>query len=121
VTFVSTEQTFGAGPLQALRVAPDGHGSTLQTLTAPGERTRDAALAADSGAAYAAWASAGRVRHSIRVVRVAGPIVGAVRTLSGSENVVSQPPAFAMTPRGRALLAYMVRAGGIRLVSRRAG
>jgi hypothetical protein len=122
VTFVSTAQTFGAGPLQALRVAPDGHGSLPQTLTPPGERTRDAALAADSGAAYATWATAGRVsRHSIRVVRVAGSVVGTVRTLSGRANVVSQPPAFAMTPRGRALLAYMVRPGGIQLVTRRAG
>lgn len=121
VTFVSTSRAFGAGPLQALHVGPDGQGSVPQTLTPPGERTDDAALAVDSSAAYAAWANAGRVRHHVRVVRVSGSVVGTVRTVSGSENVVSTPPAFAMTRSGRAMLAYAVSAGGIRAVTRRAG
>jgi hypothetical protein len=34
---------------------------------------------------------------------------------------VSTPPAFAMTPRGRALIAYATQSLRIRLVTRRAG
>ena len=73
VTFVSARSDSPAGPLQALRLAPDGHATTpVLTLTASGERTRDAALAVDSGAGYAAWVVAGNgVRHRVRVVRIA--------------------------------------------------
>jgi hypothetical protein len=124
VTFVSARSDSPAGPLQALRVAPDGHGTTpTLTLTPPGERTRDAALAVDSGAGYAAWATAGAgVRHRIRVVRIApSGIVGTPRTVSGNDSAVSAPPAFAMTPRGRALIGYATQGSRIRLVTRRAG
>jgi hypothetical protein len=124
VTFVSARSDSPAGPLQALRVAPDGHATTpVLTLTPPGERTRDATLAVDSGAGYAAWVTAGvGVRRRVRVVRIApGGIVGTVRTVSGSDSAVSAPPAFAMTTRGRALIAYATQSQQIRLVTRRAG
>jgi hypothetical protein len=62
------------------------------------------------------------VRHRVRVVRIApGGIVGTVRTVSGSDSAVSTPPAFAMTTRGRALIAYATQSLRIRLVTRRAG
>jgi hypothetical protein len=124
VTFVSARADSPAGPLQALHLAPDGHATTpIQTLTPSGERTRDAALAVDSGAGYAAWVVAGNgVRHRVRVVRIApGGIVGTVRTVSGTDSAVSTPPAFAMTTRGRALIAYAMQSLRIRLVTRRAG
>jgi hypothetical protein len=126
VTFVSARSDSPAGPLQALRVAPDGHATTpvlTLTLTPPGERTRDAALAVDSGAGYAAWVTAGvGLRHRVRVVRIApGGIVGTVRTVSGSDAAVSAPPAFAMTTRGRALIGYATQSQRIRLVTRRPG
>jgi hypothetical protein len=123
VTFVSARAESPAGPLQALQLAPDGHAVTpVLALTPPGERTRDAALAVDSGAGYAAWVIAGNgVRHRVRVVRIApGGIVGTVRTVSGSDSAVSTPPAFAMTTRGRALIAYATQSLRIRLVTRRA-
>jgi hypothetical protein len=60
-------------------------------------------------------------RHAIRVVRTAGSIVGTVRTLSASDAAVAAAPAFAMSPRGRALIAYATTGGRIRLVTRRAG
>jgi hypothetical protein len=124
VTFVSARADSPAGPLQALQLAPDGHATTpIRTLTPAGERTRDAALAVDSGAGYAAWVVGGNgVRHRVRVVRIAaGGIVGTVRTVSGSDSAVSTPPAFAMAPRGRALIAYTTQSQRIRLVTRRAG
>jgi hypothetical protein len=124
VTFVSARADSPAGPLQALRLAPDGHATTpIRTLTPSGERTRDASLAVDSGAGYAAWVVAGNgVRHRVRVVRIApGGIVGTVRTVSGTDSAVSTPPAFTMTTRGRALIAYATQSLRIRLVSRRAG
>jgi hypothetical protein len=122
VTFVSAPPQSGAGTLRALRVAPDGHGATQPlALTPPGERTRDATLAIDSGAAYATWVTAGTRRHVVRVVRIAGAIVGTVRTISGDDNAVSAPPAFAMTPSGRAMIAYATQSNRIRLVTRAAG
>jgi len=54
------------------------------------------------------------------VVRIAGSIVGTVRTVSGSDGAVAAAPAFAMTSRGRALIAYATSSGRIRLVTRRA-
>jgi hypothetical protein len=122
VTFVSGPPERAAGPLLALRLAPDGHPITRPlALTSPGERTRDAALAIDSGAGYAAWATAGIGRHRARVVRIAGAIVGTVRTISASDSVAAAPPAFVMSPRGRALIGYATTSGRIRLVTRRAG
>src|SRR5262249_6351220 len=100
VTFVSARSDAPAGPLQAPALAPDGPPATpIRTLTPAGERTRDAALAVDSGAGYASWVVAGNgVRHRVRVVRIAaGGIVGTARTVSGSDSAVSTPPAFAMT------------------------
>ncbi|HEX5899147.1 MAG TPA: hypothetical protein VFY32_07075 [Solirubrobacteraceae bacterium] len=65
-------------------MAPDGHGTTpALALSRPGERTKDATLAADSA--------------------------------------VSAPPAFAMSPGGRAMIAYATQSNRIRLVTRRAG
>jgi hypothetical protein len=57
----------------------------------------------------------------VRVVRIAGAIVGTVRTISGDDSAVSAPPAFAMTPSGRAMVAYATRANRIGLVTRRSG
>ena len=94
----------------------------MRTLTPAGERTRDVSLAADNSAGYAAWVTGGVTsRHAVRVVRIAGSIVGTVRTLSGSDGAVAARPAFAMSPRGRALSAYATTGGRIRLVTRRAG
>jgi hypothetical protein len=122
VTFVSARPTSAAGPLSVLRLGPDGQRATpVRLLTPPGERTRDASLAADSGAGYATWVTAGTGRHVARVVRIAGSIVGTVRTISGSDSAVAAPPAFAMSPRGRALIAYATTGGRIRLVTRRSG
>ena len=123
VAFVSARADIRSGPLRALRLGPNGQASSpVRTLTPAGERTRDVSLAADSGAGYAAWATGGVTsRHAVRVVRIAGSIVGTVRTLSGSDGAVAAPPAFAMTPRGRALIAYATTSGRIRLVTRRAG
>ena len=122
VTYVAARATAPAGPLQALRLGPDGQRRTaVRTLTPAGERTRDASLAADNSAGYAAWVTAGTGRHVARVVRIAGSIVGTVRTISGSDGAVAAPPAFAMSPRGRALIAYATTSGRIRLVTRRAG
>jgi hypothetical protein len=122
VAFASGSPEAAAGPLQALRLGPDGHPVTpLLTLTPPGERTRGATLAADNGAGYAAWVTAGRSRHVARVVRIAGAIVGTVRQLSGSDSVAAAPPAFAMTRSGRALVAYATTGNRIRLVTRRSG
>jgi hypothetical protein len=120
VTYVASGRFAGAGPLYALRVAPDGRAATpVRMLTAPGERTRDVSLAVDSGAGYAAWTTAGRGRRAVRVVRVApGAIVGAVRTVSGRDDVQSGPPAFAMSTDGRALIAYATKSNRIRLVTR---
>jgi hypothetical protein len=108
------------GPLTALRLAPDGHAVTAPLVLTPrGERTGGIALAVDSGAAYAAWVTAGARPHRLRIVRVApGGIVGAVRTLSGRDNLVTAPPSFAMTTSGRALIAYATTAGTIRMVAR---
>jgi hypothetical protein len=123
VSFVSARPDVAGGPLRGMHVGPDGRASTpLLTLTPPGEHTKDAALAVDSGAAYAAWVTAGRgPQHRVRVVRVAGSVVGTVRSLSRTDVAVTAPPALAMTTRGRAMLAYMVRSGGVHLVTRRAG
>jgi hypothetical protein len=94
----------------------------VKTLTPPGERTRDVSLAADNSAGYAAWTTGGVTsRHRVRVVRIAGSVVGTVRTISASDGAVAAPPAFAMSPRGRALIAYATTSGRIRLVTRRAG
>ena len=122
VTYVSAQATSPAGPLSALRLGPDGQRTTpVRSLTPTGERTRDASLAADNSAAYATWVTAGTGHHVARVVRIAGSIVGTVRTISGSDGAVAAPPAFAMSPRGRALIAYATTSGRIRLVTRRAG
>jgi hypothetical protein len=123
VAFVSARADIASGPLRALRLGADGQPSSpLRTLTPAGERTRDVSLAADNGAGYAAWVTGGVTsRHAVRVVRIAGSIVGTVRTLSGSDGAVPARPAFAMTPRGRALVAYATTSGRIRLVTRRAG
>jgi hypothetical protein len=122
VTYVSAQAPAPAGPLHALRLGPDGQRTTpVRTLTPPGERTRDASLAADNSAGYATWVTAGTGRHVARVVRIAGSIVGTVRTISGSDGAVASSPAFAMSPRGRALIAYATTSGRIRLVTRRAG
>ena len=123
VAFVSARSDAPAGPLRALRLGPNGQASSpVRTLTPSGERTRDVSLAADNGAGYAAWTTGGVMsRHAVRVVRIAGSIVGTVRKLSGSDAAVAAPPAFAMTPRGRALIAYATTSGRIRLVTRRAG
>jgi hypothetical protein len=122
VAFASGSPEAAAGPLRALRLGPDGRlASPVRTLTPPGERTRGAVLAADNSAGYAAWVTAGRSRHIARVVRIAGSIVGTVRTISGSDSVAAAPPAFAMSPRGRALIAYATTGNRIRLVTRSAG
>jgi hypothetical protein len=123
VAFVSARADIGSGPVRALRVGPTGEPSTsVRQLTPDGERTRDVSLAADSGAGYAAWTTGGVTsRHRVRVVRIAGSIVGTVRTISGSDGAVAAAPAFAMTPRGRALIAYATGGGRIRLVTRRGG
>jgi hypothetical protein len=44
-----------------------------------------------------------------------------VRTVSASDAAVAAAPAFAMSPKGRALIAYATTGGRIRLVTRRAG
>jgi hypothetical protein len=121
VAFVSARADIGSGPLRALRLGPDGQASSsVRTLTPPGERTRDVSLAADTSAGFAAWASGGVTsRHAVRVVRIAGSIVGAVRTVSASDGAIAARPAFAMSPRGRALIAYATPGGRIRLVTRR--
>jgi hypothetical protein len=122
VTYVSAQAPAPAGPLHTLRLAPDGQRTApVRTLTPPGERTRDASLAADNSAGYATWVTAGTGRHVARVVRIAGSVVGTVRTISGSDGAVAAPPAFAVSPRGRALIAYATTSGRIRLVTRRAG
>jgi hypothetical protein len=123
VAFVSARADIGSGPLRALRLGPNGQASSpVRTLTPAGERTRDVSLAADSSAGFAAWVTGGVTsRHAVRVVRIAGSIVGTVRTISGSDGAVAAPPAFAMSPRGRALIAYATTSGRIRLVTRRAG
>jgi hypothetical protein len=123
VAFVSARADIASGPLRALRLGPNGQASSpVRTLTPAGERTRDVSLAADNGAGYAAWVTGGVTsRHAVRVVRIAGSIVGTMRTLSGSDGAVAARPAFAMSPRGRALIAYATTSGRIRLVTRRAG
>jgi hypothetical protein len=123
VAFVSARADIASGPLRALRLGPNGQASSpVRTLTPAGERTRDVSLAADNSAGYAAWVTGGVTsRHAVRVVRIAGSIVGTVRTISGSDAAVPAPPAFAMSPRGRALIAYATTSGRIRLVTRRAG
>lgn len=122
VAYVSARATAPAGPLHALRLGPDGQlFPAVRTLTAPGERTRDVSLATDNGAGYAAWVTAGTGRHAARVVRITSSIAGTTRTISASDRVVAARPAFAMTPRGRALIAYATTSGAIRLVTRRAG
>jgi hypothetical protein len=123
VAFVSARADIASGPLRALRLGPSGQASSpLRTLTPPGERTRDVLLAADNSAGYATWVTGGVTsRHAVRVVRIAGSIVGTVRTVSGSDGAVAAGPAFAMSPRGRALIAYATTNGRIRLVTRRAG
>jgi hypothetical protein len=123
VAFVSARADIASGPLRALRLGPNGQASSsVRTLTPPGERTRDVSLAADNSAGYAAWTTGGVTsRHRVRVVRIAGSIVGTVRTVSGSDSAVAARPAFAMTPRWRALIGYATTGGRIRLVTRRAG
>ena len=123
VAFVSARADIASGPLRALRLGPNGQASSpVRTLTPAGERTRDVSLAADNSAGYAAWVTGGVTsRHAVRVVRIAGSVVGTVRTISGSDGAVAAPPAFAMSPRGRALIAYATTSGRIRLVTRRAG
>jgi hypothetical protein len=123
VAFVSARADIASGPLRALRLGPDGlASSSVRTLTPPGERTRDVALAADGSAGYAAWATGGVTsRHAIRVVRISRTVVGTVRTVSGSDRAIAARPAFAMTARSRALIAYATTSGRIRLVAKRAG
>lgn len=123
VAFVSARADIGSGPLRALRLGPTGlASSSVRTLTPPGERTRDVALAADGSAGWAAWATGGVTsRHRIRVVRISRTVVGTVRTVSGSDAAVPARPAFAMTARSRALIAYATTSGRVRLVTKRAG
>jgi hypothetical protein len=120
-TYISARPDNPGGPLSALRISPSASASTPVTLTAPGERARYASLAVDAGAGYAAWVTAGTGRHGVRVVRIAGSVVGTVRTVSGSDRAASAPPAFAMTRSGRAVIAYATTSNRIRLVTRRAG
>jgi hypothetical protein len=123
VAFVSARADIASGPLRALRLGPTGlASSSVRTLTPPGERTRDVTLAADGSAGYAAWATGGVTsRHSIRVVRISRTVVGTVRTVSGSDRAIAARPAFAMTARSRALIAYATTSGRIRWVAKRAG
>jgi hypothetical protein len=123
VAFVSAPADIGSGPLRALRLGPTGLAvSSVRTLTPPGERTRDVSLAADGSAGWAAWATGGTTsRHAIRVVRISRTVLGTVRTVSGSDAAVPARPAFAMTSRSRALIAYATTSGRIRLVTKRAG
>jgi len=123
VAFVSARADIASGPLRALRLGPTGlASSSVRTLTPPGERSRDVALAVDGSAGWAAWATGGVTgRHAIRVVRISRTVVGTVRTVSGSDAAIAARPAFAMTARSRALIAYATTSGRIRLVAKRAG
>ena len=120
VTYVSSPGDTPAGPLRALRVDPaGGAASAVTTLTAPGERARSASLAIDTSAAWAAWTTAGQVRHTIRVARLAvGGIPAETRTLSGGDSAASTPPAFALSLRGRGLIAWATASGRIHAVTR---
>jgi hypothetical protein len=120
VTYVSSPGDTPAGPLRALRVDPaGGTASAVTTLTAPGERARSASLAVDTSAAWAAWTTAGQVRHTIRVARLApGGIPAETRTVSGGDSAASTPPAFAMSLRGRGIIAWATASGRIHAVTR---
>ena len=111
VTYVSSPGDTPAGPLRALRVDPAGAAAgAVTTLTGPGERARSASLAVDTSAAWAAWTTAGQVRHTIRVARIAaGGIASAARTVSGGDSAASTPPAIAMSLRGRGIIAWATR------------
>jgi len=120
VTYVSSPGDSPAGPLRALRVDPaGGAASAITTLTPPGERARSASLAVDTSAAWAAWTTAGQVRHVVRVARLAlGGIPAETRTVSGRDAAASTPPAFAMTLRGRGIIAWATASGRIHAVTR---
>ncbi|MGZ6705652.1 MAG: hypothetical protein ACXVFN_01735 [Solirubrobacteraceae bacterium] len=120
VAYVSAPDGALAGALDVLRLRPDGRAATsTKTLTATGERTRAAALAVDSSAGWVAWATAGTGRHAVRMARVApGLIVSAPRTVSGSDSVVSAPPAIAMDLSSRGVIAWATTSGRIHAVTR---
>ena len=111
------------GPLRALRLGPDGlAASSVRTLTPPGERTRDVALAADGSAGWAAWATGG-TRAATPSASCASPARSSARSAPSRAptRAVAARPAFAMTARSRALIAYATTSGRIRLVTKRAG
>ena len=120
VTYVSSPGDTPAGPLRALRVDPaGGAASAITTLTPPGERARSATLAVDSSAAWATWTTAGQVRHTIRVSRIdALGHASAPRTLSGRDSAASTEPAFALSLRGRGIVAWATASGRIHAVTR---
>lgn len=110
-----------AGPLRALRVDRAGvAASAITTLTPLGERARGATLAVDTSAAWAAWTTAGRVRHAIRVSRIdaLGHASATPRTISGRDGAASTEPAFALSLRGRGIVAWATASGRIRAVTR---
>ena len=119
VTYVSSPGDSPAGPLRALVDPAGGAASAVTTLTPPGERARSASLAVDSSAAWAAWTTAGQVRHTIRVSRIdALGHPSAARTLSGRDSAASTPPSFALSLRGRGIVAWATASGRIHAVTR---
>ena len=120
VAFVSARADVGSGPLRALRLGPTGlASSSVRTLTPPGERTRDV-VARRRRERRLGRLGDGRGDEPPRRPRRAhrpASMLGTVRTLSGSDAAVAARPAFAMTPQGRALIAYATTSGRIRLVS----
>ena len=116
--------TSAAGPLRALRLGPNG------LAVEPGADA-DAAGRADARrvARRRRRRRLRRMGHrrgdepSRRPRRADRPArsSGRCASVSGSDGAVAAPPAFAMTPRERALIAYATTSGRIRLVTRRAG
>lgn len=112
-----------SGSPHALALGPDGTlvGTDL-SLGAAGERARDAALAADAGAAWVAWTATAPGPDPVHVRRLApGGILGRLQKVSGRDDVASTAPNLAMARSGRALLAYATRDGRMRYVTRDAG
>jgi len=112
-----------SGSPHALALGPDGTlvGTDL-SLGAAGERARDAALAADAGAAWVAWTATAPGPDPVHVRRLApGGILGRLQKVSGRDDVASTAPNLAMARSGRALLAYTTRDGRMRYVTRDAG
>jgi hypothetical protein len=120
VTYVSSPGDSPAGELRAFHVAPGTAPTRTRVLTAPGERTRGAQLAVDANAPWAAWTTAGRTRHAVRVARVPVDAAGGPstpRTLSGTEGTTTAAPAFALSLRGRGIVAWATATGRIRAVT----